>query len=425
MFYNDLKGKKLLILGGLKKTSDIVVRAQKMGACVYVADYDENSPAKSVADEAVMLNVLDVDAIVDFCKENAIDGITTGFVDILLKPCYEACKRLNLPYYATEEMIDVSTDKKSFKKMCEKYDLPIPITYPVTKDNYREMASKLSYPVFVKPMDGSGSRGASVCRSTEEYICQVEKALSFSKRKEVVVEEYLEGIEFILDYILVNGKAYLLSMFDRMISPDRPSAINHANLLMAPSRKIDSYLENINPKVVNMFKDMGFENGLIFLQGYTNGDKITFFEMGCRLGGTFPETDEYFLKVNPMDMLINFALSGEMLSEEGCKQFNAKFNGKGGVVNLLVKENGKSIAEIKGLDEVCELKSVQHCIRNMQVGDSFKVGNITDKPVAIFYIAADSFEEFIHTVNTIYDKVKVVDDDGNSMLRPVYKSEWI
>ncbi|WP_461816140.1 ATP-grasp domain-containing protein [Faecalimonas sp.] len=425
MFYNDLKGKKLLVLGGLKKASDIVLRAQKMGAYVYVADYDENSPAKLVADEAVMLNAINVDEIVDFCKENAIDGITTGFVDILLKPCYEACKRLNLPCYTTEEMIDVSTDKKSFKKMCKKYDLPIPITYPVTKDNYREMASELSYPVFVKPLDGSGSRGASVCRNTAEYIGQVEKALSFSKRKEVVVEEYLEGREFILDYILVNGKAYLLSMFDRMVCPDRPSAINHANLLMAPSSKIDSYIEQINPKVVDMFKDMGFKNGLIFLQGYTNGDKITFFEMGCRLGGTFPETDEYFLKVNPMDMLINFALSGEMLSEEGCKQFNAKFNGKGGVVNLLVKENGNSIAEIKGIDEVCEMKSVQHCIRNMQVGDSFKVGNITDKPVAIFYIAADSFEEFVYTVNAIYNKVKVVDDDGNSMLRPVYKSEWI
>lgn len=422
---DDFKGKKLLILGGLKKATDIVIRAQKMGVYVYVADYDEDSPAKKVADKAVMLNALDVDSIVEFCKENQIDGITTGFVDILLKPCYEACKRLNIPYYATEKMIEVSTNKQAFKEMCEKYDLPFPQNYSVTKDNYRNMADNIDYPIFVKPMDASGSRGAAVCRCKEEFISQFEKSLSFSKKKEVIVEEYLQGTEFILDYVLIDGEAYLLSMFDRKVCPDRPSAINHANLLISPSHQIDNYIKHIHPKIVNAFKDLKFENGLIFLQGYIDGNRITFFEMGCRLGGTFPEIDEYFLHINPMDMLISHSLSGKMINNEECKRFNAKFNGKGGVVNLLVKGNGKSISKIEGIEEACKLKTVQHCIQNMNIGDSFIEGNITDRPVVIFYIAADNIDEFIATVDDIYDIVKVMDEDGNSMLRPVYETQWL
>ena len=423
--YNKLIGKKLLILGGIKKITDIVIRAKKMGVYVYVADYYENIPAKAEADESVLLNVLDVDAVVEFCKANKIDGITTGFVDILLKPCFDACQRLNLPFYATEKMIEVSTDKIEFKKMCKKYDIPVPKTYPVSKENYIEMATKLDYPVFVKPMDGSGSRGASVCRTEEDYINQAKIALSFSKKEEILVEEYLEGVDFILDYILVDGTPYLLSMFDRRVCLDRPSAINHANLLISPSYKIDHYLDTIHPNVTKMFKEMGFKNGLIFMQGYTNGDKITFFVMGCRLGGTFPEVDEYFIGMNPMDMLINFALSGEMINKKECHRFNAKFNGCGGVVNLLVKENGKTIKSIKGIDEVCNIKEVQHCIKNMNVGESFEVKKITDKPVAIFYLAADSFEEFKNTVQQIYNTVKVDNADGESMLRPVYEIELL
>ena len=47
----EFEGKKLLIIGGVRLACDIVRRAQEMGAYVIVADYDENSPAKIIADK--------------------------------------------------------------------------------------------------------------------------------------------------------------------------------------------------------------------------------------------------------------------------------------------------------------------------------------------------------------------------------------
>ena len=124
----EFEGKKLLILGGIRLACDIVKRAQNMGAYVVVADYLTDSPAKLIADEAVLINALDVDAIVDYCRKANIDGVTTGFVDILLQPCYEVCQRLGLPFYLTPKMIEVSTNKAAFKNACKQYGVPVPQT---------------------------------------------------------------------------------------------------------------------------------------------------------------------------------------------------------------------------------------------------------------------------------------------------------
>ena len=71
-----------------------------MGAYTIVADFDTDTPAKKIADKAVLIDATDVDAIVDFCRKEKVDGITTGFVDILLPGWIEMCKKLDLPCYA-------------------------------------------------------------------------------------------------------------------------------------------------------------------------------------------------------------------------------------------------------------------------------------------------------------------------------------
>ncbi len=56
--YNELKGKRLLILGGVKLLCDVVERAQAIGVYVIVVDYLKNSPAKEVADKSILADAL-------------------------------------------------------------------------------------------------------------------------------------------------------------------------------------------------------------------------------------------------------------------------------------------------------------------------------------------------------------------------------
>jgi len=71
--YNVLKGKRLLILGGMRISCEIVRKAKAMGIYTIVADYNkiEDSPGKQIADEAADLSVIDVDAVVEYIKKHA------------------------------------------------------------------------------------------------------------------------------------------------------------------------------------------------------------------------------------------------------------------------------------------------------------------------------------------------------------------
>lgn len=420
--YGHLSGKKLLILGGVKMACDIVIRAKKMGIYTIVADYLQDSPAKLLADKAVMLNAVNSDEIVEFCKREQVDGITTGFVDILLKPCHDACKQLGLPYYASELLIEMSTNKDVYKRECRKYNIPVPMDYSVDVDaDLEKTAAEIRYPVFIKPVDSSGSRGACVCHCADDFLENYPKALSFSPSKHVVIEEYLTGQDIILDYLLKDGEAHLLSIFDRKMCDDRAIAVNHANLLLSPSESVDRFIADVDPQIRKMCRELGFRDGLIFFQGYSNSGKITLFEMGCRLGGTFSNIDEAFLNVNPVDALIHYALTGKMADEADYSRITPKVEGCGAVLNILLKEKSEKIYTIKGTEFVRSLPQVVNYIQFLYEGDAIPNNNATDRPLFIAYLAAESREELITILEQVYNCVDALNEQGESMLKKVYR----
>ena len=412
------KGKKILILGGIKLACDIVKSAQKMGAYVIVADYYEASPAKKVADEAVLINALDVDAIVEYFKKVHVGGVMTGFVDILLRPCYEVCKRLSLPCYMTPSMIELSTNKVAFKEICEKYDVPVPKTYLVGSEINEDIFKKLSFPVFVKPLDSSGSRGAGVCYDRAELKKQFAEAVSYSVSKNAIIEDYITGREFLLDYIAVDGEYRLLSMFDRYMTKDRGSAVNYSNISISPSKYLDSYYSKVNDNVIRMFKDLGFTDGLLFLQGYCSDDKIVFFEMGCRLGGSYYNHQRACLGHNALDMVVNCAFTGKMTEEIDSIPIDvARYKGKYALdCNYLLKGSDETIATIQGIEEI---KAMSCCVELQQfheVGYHYVKDRTVDKPIINAEIVLSSKEEVLDKVNYINDIFDVFNESGKSLL---------
>lgn len=413
----EFEGKKLLILGGVKLACDIVEQAHAMGAYVVVADYLENSPAKAVADEGVLINAVDVDALVEYCFANNIDGVTTGFVDILMPVCYEVCKRIGKPYYATPKMLSMATNKIDFKETCMQYDVPVPQTYYIGKEIPTEILTKIQYPVFVKPLDASGSRGAGVCNNQEELFVQFEEAVKFSGTDNAIIEDYIVGKEFLLDYIAVDGEFRLLEMFDRYSCKDRSSAMNYANISVAPSLKLDHYLTTVNDKVIAMFKGLGFTDGLIFLQGHTNGDRLTFYEMGSRLGGTFYNVEQKSLGYNSIEMIVRYALSGKMVNDiDAIPHDVAKFRKPGASLNYLLKCEGKTIAKIEGRDVLDATPSVAAVIQPRNIGDIINKDSIVDKPLFTVHYVCDNMDELKENLEKFNQSIFAYDTEGRSML---------
>lgn len=415
---NEFKGKRLLILGAIKLICEIVVKAQKRGAYVIVADYLEDSPAKKIADEAVLLDATNVDAIVEYCKKAHIDGITTGFVDILLQPCYEACRRLGLPCYLTPKLIDVSTNKVSFKEACDAYNVPVPQTYFIGEIIPDEVYKKITYPVFVKPMDASGSRGAGVCYDREELDSRFAEAVGYSVTKNAIIEDFITGREFLMNYVAQDGEFRMISMLDRYSSSDRSNAINFSSFSIGPSKAVDYYLNEVNDRVVNMFKSLGFKDGIYFLQGYSDGNKVTFFEMGCRLGGSYSDIERVIVGMDPVDMLVRFALTGKMEDRIASLPINVgKYEKIGACVNYLLSGKEGTIQTIKGLNEIKAMPSIVFFDQVLYEGYHFESDRTVDKPVLSVYIVADNMEQLVKDVNYMDSVFSVQDIDGKSLLK--------
>lgn len=399
---------------------------RKWGGYVVVADYDVDSPAKKIADEAVLIDATNADLLVDYCIKNNIDGIATGFLDILFPSYYEVCHRLNLPCYITELMMEMSTNKTVFKEKCKENGLLIPETHFVGGKIEKKLYETIKYPVFVKPLDASGSRGAGVCNNREELDRQFAEALEFSKSNNAIIEEYLVGREFILDYVGVNGEFKLLSMFDRYMSEDRDSARNYANVSLCPSKAIGYYYENINEKVIKMFKNLGFTDGLIFLQGYYDGENIKFYEMGCRLGGSFSDLEQTCLGMTPVDMIVRYALSGKMLEDiDDIKDDSANFKRVAMAANYLLDGGDDTIALIVGNEEIETLDSYVGMLQLKKVGDYYVKDTIVDKPVMTYFMVFSSLEEASRTLKYMNQIVRVENDNGDSLLMKKLDSKEI
>lgn len=415
--FENLKGKKLLYLGGIKRAEYVVRRAREFGIYVIVADYNEDSPAKKVADEGVLVDAMDAEAVIGLCREKEVDGIMTGYADILMPICKKAATVLNLPCYYSDIILQASTDKGFFKELCNKYGVPVPTTYKIDKSEYKARAKELQYPVFVKPLDASGSRGAEVCYDSEMFIKNYENALGFSKKGIVVVEELLHGTEFILDYLIINGNPHLLSIADRYTSDKTRVAINSPNLMILPSFNLESYVRSIDNNVCEMLQNCGIENGLVFFQGYADTNKIAFYEMGCRLGGTWPYIDEYFTGLNPMDLLFNQAINNVMVSPDLERKISPFFSGYAGIVYFLANKPEGYIADTIGIDEVENLPGVVNVMRFYEKGDSFDSLRQTDVRFLSVHVVADSFRQLEERVNKIYDSIDYYDNNHKSLLQ--------
>ena len=62
-----------------------------------------------------------------------------------------------------------------------------------------------------------------------------------------------------------------------------------------------------------MFKSLGFKNGMIFIQTFIENGECIFYEMGYRLTGSLEyKIIEKMNGLNPLKLMINYALTGEM-----------------------------------------------------------------------------------------------------------------
>lgn len=409
----QLKGKRLLFVGGIRALCEAVQYAKDMGIYTIVTDYLPDSPAKKIADKAYMVSTTDIDAMVQLCKDEKVDGVFTAFIDSMLPVTREICDRLQLPFYASTEQIRMSLDKRIFKENCHKYGVPVAENYYYNSET-DSFGDNVNFPVIVKPVDSSGGRGIRVCEDMTTLKEAYEYALSVSPGKNVLVEEFVQGVEVTATYTMKDGEISLSIFKDKLVSLDHPNITSQCDMWICPSADLDRYLAEVNPKVVDMLKGLGATDGSVFFQGISTKEKIILFECGYRPNGSMDYRHiEQENGINFMKMMLAHAVTGHMYGGE-LSQDNPRFSKYG--VNFNFYAHGGTIGHMEGLEDVLKVENIVTAEYMHDVGETLVDNNTLSQRVFRAVIQCDTIDSLIKTILQIQEFVKVTDTDGKNML---------
>ena len=118
----NLKGKKLLILGANPETTPLVILANEMGIKTLVTSNRPDDDAKKYAWKTCDVDGMDVPGLIALARKEQVDGVLVGVADILVPAYCKVCDALDLPCYATQEIVDVFSYKDVFKATCERWN---------------------------------------------------------------------------------------------------------------------------------------------------------------------------------------------------------------------------------------------------------------------------------------------------------------
>ncbi len=229
----DMHDAVLIVGAGLLQVPAIDI-AHKEGLVVVITDVNPQAPGMSVADEAVTLDIYDVDghlALVDSLKQKYnLKAVFTEGADVEVTVA-AAAARAGTPGIPVE----VATRCKNKVLMRECFEgsgIKNPRWGEVNSlKKARKVAAEVGYPFIVKAVDNCASRGTSKVFSEDELDSAVELAMANSTTGTALIEELLTGEEQSVEMIYSKkGEPHYLNVVDRLFVQEGPWAIEQGHV---------------------------------------------------------------------------------------------------------------------------------------------------------------------------------------------------
>lgn len=200
--------KKVLLLGGSHFQVPSIKTAKKMGYYTITCDYLPDNPGHKYADEFHNVSTTDKETVLKLARELKIDGIVCYASDPSAPTAAYVAEKMGLPGQPYES-VEILSNKDLFRDFLTKNNFKVPRARGFkTIEEAGEDWKNFKKPVMVKPVDSSGSKGVTKVESLDELENSVRYALSFSRNKRFIIEEYIEkyGYQIAGDGFSVDGE---------------------------------------------------------------------------------------------------------------------------------------------------------------------------------------------------------------------------
>jgi biotin carboxylase len=305
-----MKTKRLLFLGAAPTQIPPIQYAHSQGHYVVTTDYLPENPGHRLADEAHCVSTTDKDAVLELAQRLHIDGIIAYASDPAAPTAAYVSEKMGLPGNPYNSVLTLAR-KDLFRAFLANNGFNVPRSRSFyRREEAAEWLKEIGVPVFIKPVDSSGSKGVTHLRDPSEFDASFDHALVFSREKKVVVEERINrsGYQVAGDGFIVDGKLAFRSWadehFDKLCNGLVPIGQSF------PTSHDPRLLEIAHQETQRLLSLLGMKTGALnFDFVFSDDRRFYFLELGPRNGGCLiPEVIRYATGVDLIKYTVDAAL---------------------------------------------------------------------------------------------------------------------
>ncbi len=356
--------KKLLVIGAGFLQDFVIQKAVAMGYETLTVDANPNAIGFSHAHKHAVVNIIDEKACLEYAQSESIDGVVTAATDYGVLSAAYVAQEMGLPglKYDVAKLIKNKYLVRKLLFECHVDDTGQ--AYEVdTSTNIKNLSKHLTYPVMVKPCDGSGSRGASRADSPEQLEKACSEAINASITHKAEVESFVVGKEYGAESLVVDGKVYVLGIMRKwMTNPPYYAELGHA----IPTDLPKEVEQNAIQCAKNAIKALGINFGSVNMDMLITPDgKVHIIDIGARMGGNMigPCIIPYGAGIDYVGATIQNAVGDPV--DLSVKKHGAV------ATRLLAFDNGvvKKLPDMKSIEMKYNVEIYHHMLVDMKVNE--------------------------------------------------------
>ena len=272
------------MLGGGFLQKYVIRKAKAMGYYVLCLDADPNAVGFDIADEHAVINIVDEEACLAYARDKQVDGVLTAATDFSVLTMSRIAEELYLPGINYQSAKVIKNKALVRKRLFEANADDTGISYEIDSvEDIADILPKIKFPVMMKPVDGSGSRGASKVEKTEDFVKAAEFAMNGSITHRAVAEPFIEGKEYGVESFVDNGVIHVLGVMQKdMTEPPYYAELGHA----IPSGLTPELETKVKSCVYRAIFALGVNHGSVNMDLLiTNEGNVHIVDVGARMGG--------------------------------------------------------------------------------------------------------------------------------------------
>lgn len=368
------------------RAKDFLDAAEALGIDLVVAS--EQPPPLGMGDRYVEIDCSDpekaAEAIANLGDIVAIDGVVAADDQGVMVAAH-ANTLLGLRGNPVDAAA-ATRDKLEMRMRLASQEVPQPGYAPLPPgEDAATVATRVGYPLVVKPVDRSASQGVIRVDREEDLAETVQRVRAISgSDATLLLESYVSGAEIAVEGLMSEGRLTVLAVFDK---PDTSSGPYFPEtIFVTPSRLPEEALREADRVARSAVTALGLDTGPVHIELRVDGARVVVIEVAARsIGGLCSRS-------------LNFGLTGTTL--ESLILRNAIGRGRdemrrepvaSGVLMIPTPESG-TLAEVRGIEETRALPGITGIDLTIRPGGRVVAPPEGDRYLGFVYARASSPE---------------------------------